>query len=80
MAIFKNTKGQDVEPIFVTYSDATYEYFCEAAPGTSRSTPAWQVSRKTIATGDVIPAGDGSASYQATNIATVAALTYTLGA
>ena len=67
---------------YVKYTDATYEYYCEAAVGTARSTAAWQVSRKTLATGDVIYAGTGAFAYAATNLAAVqaATLTYTLGA
>lgn len=67
---------------FITYSDATYEYYCETPPGPSvaRSSAIWRVARKTIATGDVIYAGTGKPEHAATNIATVAALTYTLGA
>jgi hypothetical protein len=65
---------------YVNYSNATYTYYCEAAAGTARSTAAWQVTRKTNATGDMIYAGTGAFEHAATDIATVAALTYTLGA
>jgi hypothetical protein len=65
---------------YVTYSDATYTYYCEAPIGTARSTAAWQVSRKTNATGDIIYAGTGAFAHAATSLAVVGALTYTLGA
>lgn len=65
---------------YVTYSDATYTYYCEAAVGTARSTAAWQVSRKTNATGDIVFAGTGAFDQAATSLAVVGALTYTLGA
>ena len=65
---------------YVTYSDATYTYYCEAPVGTARSTAAWQVSRKTNATGDIIYAGTGAFEHAATSLAVVGALTYTLGA
>lgn len=64
----------------VNYSDATYAYYCVALPGTARSTAAWQVFRKTIATGDIVYAGTGAYNNAATDLATVSALTYTLGA
>lgn len=64
---------------FVTYSDATYTYYCEAVIGTARSTAAWQVSRKTTATGDIVYAGTGAFAHAATSLAIVTALTYTLG-
>lgn len=64
----------------VQYADATYQYLCEAMPGTARSDAAWRVCRVTIATGDMVYAGAGSAAHSATDLATVAALTYTLGA
>lgn len=65
---------------YVTYSDATYTYYCEAAVGTARSTSGWQVSRKTNATGDIVWAGTGAFDQAATSLAVVGALTYTLGA
>lgn len=76
-----NPAGNTTEsPVsFIKYSDATYEYFCEAAPTTARSTAAWRVLRKTIATGDMVYAGTGLAEHAATDLSTVGALTYTLG-
>jgi hypothetical protein len=65
---------------YVTYSDATYTYYCEAPVGTARSTAAWQVSRKTNATGDFVYAGTGAFDQPATSLAVVGGLTYTLGA
>ena|SRR3990167_1640747 len=65
---------------YVTYSDATYTYYCEAPVGTARSTAAWQISRKTNSTGDIIYAGTGAFDQAATSLAVVGALTYTLGA
>ena len=67
---------------YVTYSDATYTYYCEAppGPGIARSDALWQVSRKTNATGDIVYAGTGAFDQVATDITAVGALTYTLGA
>ena len=65
---------------YVTYSDATYTYYCEAVVGTARSTALWQVSRKTNSTGDIVYAGTGAFDQAATSLAVVGALTYTLGA
>ena len=65
---------------FIKYSDATYEYYCESAVGTARSTTAWRVLRKTLSTGDLVYAGTGHAEHAATDLTTVGALTYTLGA
>lgn len=64
---------------YVSYSDATYTYYCEASPGTARSTAAWQISRKTNATGDIVYAETGAFNQPATSLAVVGALTYTLG-
>lgn len=64
----------------VKYTGSGYTYLCEAAPGTARSTAAWRVCRITDATGDCVYAGTGLPQHAATDLATVAALTYTLGA
>lgn len=64
----------------VKYAGGGYTYFCEALPGTARSTATWRVMRVTDATGDIVFAGTGRAAHAATDLATVAALTYTLGA
>lgn len=69
----------------VKYAGGGFTYFCNAVPGTARSTAAWRVSRLTDATGDIVYAGAvGSTvatfAFAATDLATVAALTYTLGA
>lgn len=61
---------------FISYEDATYKYYCEAVPQTALDADAWRVVRKTIASGLMRHAGDGSLSYRATNISTVAALEY----
>ena len=81
MRIFK----RNIEPNFVKYTGSGYTYLAEAAPGTARSTAAWRVARVTDATGDIIYAGAagttvGTFAFPATDLATVAALTYTLGA
>lgn len=69
-------------PIYtlVKYAGAGFTYFCNAVPGTARSTATWRVSRLTDATGDIVYAGTGLFEHAATDLATVAALTYTLGA
>lgn len=73
-------QGVDKPLNYVTYSDATYTYYCEAPVGTALSTAGWQVSRKTNSTGDIIFAGTGKFEHAATNITVTGALTYTLGA
>lgn len=70
---------------FVKYSSGGYTYLCEAIMGTARATAAWRVVRITDATGDMVYAGVagttvGTFAFSATDAATVAALTYTLGA
>jgi hypothetical protein len=65
---------------FVKYTGGGYTYWCEAAIGSARSGSVWMVARVTDATGDIIYAGTGVFDQAATDLATVAALTYTLGA
>ena len=74
------TQGVDKPLNYVTYSDATYTYYCESPVGTDLSTAGWQVSRKTNSTGDILYAGTGKFEHAATNITVVGNLTYTLGA
>ena len=62
----------------IKYSDATYEYYCEAPVGTARATALWRVFRKTIATSDIVYAGTGLNEHAGTSLAVVSALTYTL--
>jgi hypothetical protein len=64
------------------YSDGGFTYYCEAAPGPAAalSAPVWRVARVEDAIGKTIYAGTGGFDQPATNLATVAALTYTLGA
>jgi hypothetical protein len=70
----------------VKYTGGGYTYLCEASPGTARSSSAWRILRITDATGDMLYASQadggerGEFSHAATDLATVAALTYTLGA
>jgi hypothetical protein len=64
----------------VIYESGGYTYLCKAAVGTARSTEAWRVLRITDSTGDGVYAGTGLPEHAATDAATVAALTYTLGA
>lgn len=69
----------------VKYTSGGYTYICEAALGTARSTAAWRVMRITDSTSDIVFAGAagstvGTFAFTATDAATVAALTYTLGA
>ena len=65
---------------FVTYSETGYEYYCEAAVGSALSDSVWQVIREDTATGFFVYAGTGLPAHAATDLATVKALTYTLGA
>ena len=71
---------EDPALTLVKYAGGGYTYYAESMPGTARSAAAWRVMRVTDATGDMIYAGSGAAAYAATDLATVAALTYTLGA
>lgn len=69
----------------VKYTGSGYTYLCEAVMGTARSTALWRVTRITDTTGDIVYAGvagttAGTFAFAATDLATVAALTYTLGA
>jgi len=68
---------------FVTYANATYAYYCESIGGSAKTDSVWQVSRKTLADGTVTYAGTlitfGTASFLATDLATVAGLTYNNG-
>lgn len=70
----------DVALTLVVHEDATNKYLCEALPQTAKSSPAWRVARLNKSTGETVWAGDGGFGYAATDLATVAALTYTLGA
>lgn len=70
---------------FVKYAGSGYTYIAEAIMGTARSTALWRVMRITDATGDIVYAGAvgstvGTFVFAATDLATVAALTYTLAA
>ena len=75
-----NLYGVDPPLSFVSYSGGGYTYLCEAPVGTARSTASWRVTRITDATNDAIFAGTADFEHAATDLATVAALTYTLGA
>lgn len=56
----------------ITYTDGTYDYDCEAAPGTSLSATSWRISRSQIASPYRVEyAGNGGFSYAATDLATV---------
>ena len=79
--------GHVTDPSYtlVKYTGSGYTYLCDAVMGTARSTAAWRVFRVTDATGDGVYAGVagttvGTFAFAATDLATVAALTYTLGA
>lgn len=56
---------------YIPYSDATYDYYCEAAPGTALSTAAWRIARKNISTGQIEYASLGAFSNAATDLAAV---------
>ena len=64
----------------IQYTGSGYTYFCEAVIGSARSDSVWRVLRKTDATGDLVYADTGAFDNAADDLATVAALTYTLGA
>lgn len=61
----------DVALDYMPYSDATYTYYCEAAPGTALATASWRIARKNNATGRIEYADGGAFSNAATNLATV---------
>lgn len=59
------------------YADATYNYYGEAKPGAALTDSVWRVSRETIATTRIEWAdGDGNFDNVFTDLATVAALTF----
>ena len=69
----------------VVYAGSGYTYICKAPMGTARSTAGWQIARFTDSNGDKVFAGAvgstvGTFAFAATDLATVAAHTYTLGA
>lgn len=68
---------------FIHYADATYNYYCVAAPRTPLATAAWRISRinkltlqeQWAASASEISSGDMNTNL-ATSLAVVAALTY----
>ena len=56
---------------YTPYSDATYDYYCEAVPGTALTTAAWRIVRKNRSTGRWQHASLGAFSNAATDLATV---------
>ena len=68
---------------FVIYSGGGYTYYCESSGGSALADPAWQVSRKTDATGTITYAGSaasfGAFAFAVTDLTAVAALTYNGG-
>lgn len=56
---------------YIPYSDATYDYYCEAAPGTALATAAWRIVRKNRSTGYWQYADGGAFANAATDLATV---------
>lgn len=74
--------GADLAINSIKYSGGGYTYFCETAPGVdcARGAAIWRVLRITDVTGDAIWAGTGRFEHAATDLATVAALAYALGA
>lgn len=58
---------------YIPYSDATYNYYCEARPGTALATAAWRIFRSTVATGRIEYADAGAFINAATDLATVQA-------
>ena len=66
------------------YADATYDYECYSIPNTALSASAWLIKRVNKTTGTIGFKEDAKGqtlaySLPATNVATVAAGTYTLG-
>lgn len=59
------------------YTDASFNYYGEAVPGTALTAAAWRVSRETKADSRIQWAdGNGSFDNVFTNLAIVAALTF----
>lgn len=52
-----------VEEASNTESDATYNYYAFAAPGSSKAASVWKVIRVDIATGAIKTYADGNANY-----------------
>jgi hypothetical protein len=62
----------------IHYEDANYDYYCRAFPGTARAATSWIVKRISKTTDDVRHAGGSrEAKWAATDLATVAAYSYT---
>lgn len=62
---------------FTKYSDATYDYFCEAPPGTPLTEQSWRVSRLNKSTlREEWADGNGNFDNVATDLATVAAFSF----
>jgi len=62
---------------YMPYTDATYNYVCVAPPGTPLTTAAWRVSREHKTSGRIEWVdGNGNFDNVATDLATVAALTF----
>jgi len=54
---------------FIKYEDASYKYFCDALPGTSKDDPEWRISRMEISTSNITWC-DGNTNFD--NIASTA--------
>lgn len=60
-----------------TYTDATYDYFGEAPPGSAVTDPNWRVSRQNKVTTKIEWAdGNGNFDNVFTDLVTVAAFSY----
>lgn len=69
----------DAPLAFMYYTDATYDYYCEAPPRTALTDPQWQVSRINKTTLQEQWAADANGNLKknlATNLGVVAALNF----
>ena len=64
---------------FQSYTGGDYTYWCEALPLSALSDSVWHVVRKNDSAGQILHADTGGFTNKATDLSTVAALTYTLG-
>lgn len=74
-----NPRESEAPLVMVPYSGGGYDYFCEAIPGVAKTSNAWRITRVLQSTGQVDYAGSGIFEHPATDLATVAALTYNQG-
>ena len=73
---------QALQLVYIQHSDNDngYTYHCFSRKGTAKANKAWMVVREKMDGTEIIPAGKGDFDHAATDLATVAALDYTIPA